>query len=171
MTCLRLMTLLILMTLGACGYQVPGQKTGWVGQGHQVLYVEYFVNRTAEPYLDNYLTESIIRQLARSRQFELTEDRQAADLVLTGSATRFEVDPVAYDRQDRIADYRTDLEIRARLLRLANGQVLWEDELRRSENYPAVDNKSRQLELRSQVARQAAARLAEDLQARLADAF
>jgi len=41
----------------------------------------------------------------------------------------------------------------------------------RSENYPAADDKNRQLEFRSRVAGLAAARLAEDLQARLVDAF
>jgi len=118
--------LLLLMVVGGCGYRVPAQKTAWVGLDHRLLYVEFFVNHTAEPYLDHFLTEAVVRQLARSRQFELTEDRQAADLVLTGSALRFESRPSAYDRQDRIAEYEAVLEIRARLEETGDGSVLWQ---------------------------------------------
>lgn len=171
MTILRILALLIFLLAGGCGYQVPGQQTGWGGQDGRFLYIDYFANRTAEPYLDHFLTESITRQMARSRQYELTEDRQAADLVLVGSAIHFGVHPAAYDQQDRITEYRTDLKIHARLLQSDEGRVLWQAELQQSENYTAVDDKSRQLELRSLAARQAAARLAEDLQASLANAF
>ena len=163
--------LLLLMVVGGCGYQVPGQKTAWVGLDHRLLYVEFFTNLTAEPYLDHLLTEAVIRQFARSRQFELTEDRQAADLVLNGSALRFESQPSAYDRRDQIAEYKAVLEIRARLMENGDGSVLWQEDLSRKENYPAADDKNRQLEFRSQVAGLAAVRLAEDLQARLVDAF
>ena len=57
--CLRL-----LVVAGGCGYQVPGQQTAWVGQDHRLLYVEFFVNHTAEPYLDHFLTEAVTRQFA-----------------------------------------------------------------------------------------------------------
>ena len=171
MTSLRILALVIFLLPGGCGYQVPGQQTGWGGQDGRYLYVDYFANRTAEPYLDHFLTESVTRQMARSRQFELTEDRQAADLILSGSAIRFEIHPAAYDQQDRISEYRTDLKIHARLLQSAEDRVLWQADLQQSESYTAVDDKNRQLELRSLAARQAAIRLAEDLQASLANAF
>ncbi len=169
---LRLLIILSLVALlGGCGYHTPGVDTAWVGQDGETLHVALFANRTAEPYLDNYVTEMVVRQLARSRRFELTEDRQAADHVLEGVVTRFESKATAFGSSDRIQDYKVTLTVQARLLDNRSDEVLWQDELSRSEHYLATIDKNQQLEEQAQSARLAAARLAEDLHARLYDAF
>lgn len=166
-----LMLMAALLLLGGCGYRVPGPDDAWVGQQGETLFIDLFANRTAELYLDNYLTEMVVRELSRSRLFEITEDRQAADLLLTGTVTDFKDRASAYGSGDRIADYSVELFVTARLARRDSGKVLWQDDLQRSENYPATADKNLQLELRARVAREAAGRLAEDLHARLLDAF
>jgi len=171
MSCRLLVLIASVLLLGGCGYRVPGQNDSWVGQQGETLYIELFANRTAEPYLDNYLTEMVVRQLSRSRLFEITEDRQAADLLLTGTITDFKDRASSYGSGDRIAGYSVELYVTARLASRDSGKVLWQDELQRSENYAATADKNLQLEARNLVAREAAGRLAEDLHARLLDAF
>ncbi len=169
---LRLLaTLIAAWLVTGCGYHTPGQDDAWIGGEGQSLFVDLMVNRTAEPYLDNYLTASIIRQLARSRLLELTEDRQHADLLLTGIVAGFESAATAYGRDDRITDYRVSIQVSVRLTEQNSGKVLWEDELRRSENFYATTDKNLQLEEQSQAARLVAERLAEDIHARLMGAF
>jgi len=169
---LRLLILLSLMALlGGCGYHTPGADTAWVGQEGETLHVALFANRTAEPYLDNYVTEMVIRQLSRSRRLELTEDRQAADLVLEGVVTRFENSASSFGSDDRIEDYRVTMDVQVRLVDNASTKVVWQDKLSRSEHYLATIDKNQQLEEQAHGARIAAARLAEDLHARLYDAF
>ncbi len=171
MRLLSLFLLSCLVLLGGCGYHTPGAGDAWVGGEGKTLYVELFANRTSEPYLDNHVTELVVRQLARSRQFELTEDRQTADLVLEGTVSRFESKATAFGQSDRIEDYKVTLTVQARLLENLSQEVLWQDALNRSERYAATADKNLQLEGQAQAARLAAARLAEDLRARLSNAF
>lgn len=169
---LRLLILLsLLMLLSGCGYHTPGTETTWVGKDGETLHVALFANRTAEPYLDNYVTEMVVRQLSRSRRLELTEDRQAADLVLEGVVSRFAAQASSFGSDDRIEDYKVTLDVQVRLLDNASAEVLWQEALSRSEHYQASVNKNQQLEEQAQAARLAAARLAEDLHARFYDAF
>lgn len=168
---LLLASLAVLLLLSGCGYHAPGADDAWVGRQGETVFIDLFANRTAEPYLDNYVTEMVVRQLSRSRLFEITEDRQAADLVLAGTIVSFRNRASAYGSDDRIVDYRISMQVTARLSKRETGEILWQDELRRREHYPATVDKNAQLEARSLVARQAAERLAEDLHARLHDAF
>jgi len=167
----RLILLCLVVLLAGCGYHTPGADTAWVGQDGETLHIALFANRTAEPYLDNYVTEMVVQQLSRSRRFELTEDRQSADLVLEGVVTRFENSASAFGSDDRIEDYKVTLEVQVRLVDNGSAKVVWQDELSRSEHYLATIDKNQQLEEQAQSARLAAARLAEDLHARFYDAF
>ncbi len=168
---LLVVVMLLACLTAACGYHTPGQGDRWIGGEGQTLFVDLMANRTAEPYLDNYLTASVIRQLARSRLFELTEDRQHADLLLTGIVADFDSAATAYGRDDHITDYRVSIRVSVRLTARGSGEVLWEDELRRRVNFYAATDKNQQLEDQSLAARQIAERLAEDIHARLLGAF
>jgi outer membrane lipopolysaccharide assembly protein LptE/RlpB len=163
--------LMFVLLVTGCGYHAPGHDESWVGGGGQTLFVDLFANRTPEPYLDNYVTGSVVRQLARSRLVELTEDRNRADLLLTGVITHFDSSATAYNRVDRISDYRISMRVSVRLSDRVSDQVVWQDELRLNKTYPATTDKNLQLEGRSLAAREATDRLAEDLYARLLDAF
>jgi hypothetical protein len=168
----RLLAVLMFSLLVAgCGYRTPGHDASWVGGDGRTLFIDLIANRTAEPYLDNYVTSSLVRELSRSRYVELTEDRQRADLLLSGFVTQFDSSATAYSADDRIADYSVSIVVVARLSDRMSGEVLWQDELRRSENYYASVNKNLQLEQQSLAARQIAERLAEDLNARLLNIF
>lgn len=164
-------SLFFVLLIAGCGYHVPGQGDSWVGGDGQTLYVELIANRTAEPYLDNFVTVSLVRQFSRSRLIELTEDQSHADLVLSGIVSRFDSSPRAYGRDDQITDYRVSMQVAVRLSDRASGEVLWQDELTRTENFFATADKNLQLEMQSRAAREVAARLAEDIHARLLDTF
>lgn len=166
-----LLALLPLVVPAACGYHTPGNSDAWPGGAGRTLYVELFGNRTVEPYLDSVVTDEVVRQLSRSRQLELTEERSRADLILSGTVTGFTRQAVAYGEQDKISEYQARLAIEAALTRRSDGTVLWRESLQRSEVYPALDDKSLQLEASTLAGRAAARRLAETLLARLHDAF
>lgn len=167
----KFLGLLLVLSLSACGYSVPGQGDAWVGGDARMVYVELFDNQTAQPYLENYLTEALVRELSRSRLFELTEQRERADLKLVGSITRFDSRALAHGIGDRITSYRASMQASARLVRTTGGEVVWQDRLQRSEDYLAAVDKSLQLDAESVAARQVASRLAEDLHAALLNSF
>lgn len=162
---------LVGLLLPGCGYHVPGADGQWVGQEGRTLYVELFVNRTAEPYLDTVLTDEISTQMARSRLVELTAQRSGADLVLSGEVTSFSSSASGYNPDDRISDYQAQMTATARLVRRSDNTVLWQGNLSRSETFSSRDDKGLQRVGESFAARVAARRLAEDLMARLLDDF
>jgi TolB-like protein len=172
MTRLGLVAMLYaLLTAVGCGYHAPVAGDPWVGQHGRTLCIELFANRTAEPYLDSIVTDEVSIQLARLRLVELVEDQAAADLLLTGTVTEFDSRALAYAADDEIGEYRARMTVKARLVRRSDGAVLWQEELRRSEIYPAQADKSLQQSVESLAARLIAKRIAEDLRARLLAAF
>lgn len=168
---LSLLAILAGLLAAGCGYHAPGADDRWAGTGGRTLYVELFANRTAEPYLDNVVTDAVARQMARTRLATLSEDRAAADLLLGGTITAFGSSAVAYDAADTISEYRADLAVRAQLIRSADGAVLWQGDLRRGETYAALADKGAQKAAESDAARIAAQRIAEDLLAHLLEDF
>jgi len=165
-----LLFLLVLLVLG-CGYHVPGASDPWVGGDSRVVYVQLFENTTAQPYLDNYMTDALVEALSRSRLFELTENVDAAEVLIGGTVDSFTSSAVSYSSTDTISDYLATMGITVKLVQNSNDQVLWQEKMSRSETYSAAVNKNLQLEGERLTARQVARRLAEDVRAQLLNNF
>lgn len=165
-----LLFLLVLLVLG-CGYHVPGASDPWVGGDARVVYVQLFENTTAQPYLDNYITDALVEELSRSRLFELTENVDAAEVLIGGTVDSFTSSAVSYSSTDTISDYLATMGITVKLVQNSNDQVLWQEKMSRSETYSAAVNKNLQLEGERLTARQVARRLAEDVRAQLLNNF
>lgn len=168
---MRIAAILLVVLLAGCGYHTPGSTESWVGGESRTVYVELFVNQTSEPYLENYMTDALIAQLSRSRLVRLTENLDLAEVVLSGEVKNFDSRSLTYGSQDRITSYRATMAVAAHLVRKGTGEVLWRQNMQRSEDYPATLNKNLQLEGQSLAARQTAQRLAEDLYAALLNSF
>ena len=168
---MRILLMLLALLVSGCGYHVPGTSDSWAGGDARVVYVQLFENMTAEPYLDNYMTDALVEELSRSRLFQLTENIDAAEVLISGTVDSFTSDAVSYSSSDRITDYRATMNITVRLLNNGNDQVLWQKKMGRSEDYSAAVNKNLQLEVERLTARQVARRLAEDIRAQLLNNF
>jgi outer membrane lipopolysaccharide assembly protein LptE/RlpB len=168
---MRYLLILLALFVSGCGYHVPGTSDSWVGGDARVMYVQLFENMTAEPYLDNYMTDALVEELSRSRLFVLTENVEAADVLIGGTVDDFKSNAISYSSSDRITDYRATMNITVRLLNNGNDQVMWQEKMRRSEDYAAAVNKNLQLEGERLTAREVAKRLAEDIRAQLLNNF
>jgi hypothetical protein len=167
MISLRFTALLLVALFVGCGYHTPGAVEKWVGGDARVVYIQLFVNQTSEPYLENYLTNALVAELARSRTIRVTENPDLADLVLRGEIRDFSSKSLAYGSKDRINAYRAAMSVEALLVRRGSDEVLWRQKRQRYEDYPATEDKNLQLEGQRLAAREIAQRLAEDLYASL----
>lgn len=167
MNMLKCLVLWGCLLITGCGYHVPGQGDDWVGKGERRLYIELFANRTTEPYLENFVTSEVVQKFSGSRLVDLTEERADAQLVLSGTVIDFFSSAEAYNATDSISEYRAGMTIKARLVRQATGEVLWQGDLRRDEDFPGVANKILLIEAQTIALKVASRRLAEDLYARL----
>jgi outer membrane lipopolysaccharide assembly protein LptE/RlpB len=168
---MRLILLLCFLVLAGCGYHTPGASDTWAGGEARVLYVQLFDNRTAEPYLDNYITDALIAELSLSRLVELTEHADQAELQLVGDVKAFKVTASSYGDSDQITEYNAAMTVSVRLLRKSSSEIIWQQSFQRSEDYLATVNKNLQLEGQRLAAILVSQRLAEDIQAGLINDF
>lgn len=129
------------LLLGGCGYHLPGRGSGLPPEV-QSLHIELFTNRTAEPFLENRITDSVTDRFARKRTLRLVEKRDLADAVLSGVVTGYNTTPISYDRNDVITEYRSTMTIAVTLRQTADDRVLWKGSVDWSEEYPASLDKS-----------------------------
>ena len=168
---MRIVMTLFVVLLAGCGYHSPGSSDSWVGGDARVLYVSLFDNQTAEPYLENYITDALVAELSRSRLVELTENPDLADVRLEGDVKDFSSSALAYGTSDQITDYRATMTVAVRLLKKDGNEILWRENLSRGEDYLATVNKNLQLEGERLAARQVSERLAEDIHSSLLKSF
>ena len=168
---MRIISVLLFLLLSACGYHTPGASDTWVGGEARTLYVQLFDNQTVEPYLENYITDALIAELAVSRLFELTENPDKADVRLAGNVKTFTDSAVSYGNSDQITEYSATMAVAVRLLDKNNSDIIWQRSLTRSEDYLATINKNLQLEGQRLAAIRVSQRLAEDIYASMLNSF
>ena len=168
---MRIISVLVLLLLSGCGYHTPGASDTWVGGEARTLYVQLFDNQTIEPYLENYITDALIAELAVSRLFELTENPDKADVRLAGNVKTFTDSAVSYGNSDQITEYSATMAVAVRLLDKNNSDIIWQKSLTRSEDYLATINKNLQLEGQRLAAIRVSQRLAEDIYASMLNSF
>jgi len=168
---MRIISVLLFLLLSGCGYHTPGVSDTWVGGEARTLYVQLFDNQTIEPYLENYITDALIAELAVSRLFELTENPDKADVRLAGNVKTFTDSAVSYGNSDQITEYSATMAVAVRLLDKNNSDIIWQKSLTRSEDYLATINKNLQLEGQRLAAIRVSQRLAEDIYASMLNSF
>ncbi|MGM0381460.1 MAG: LPS assembly lipoprotein LptE [bacterium] len=112
---------------------------GCAGGSHSIptnvrdLAVVPFDNSSAEPGLENILTDEIIQQLLAEGQLNLVKPEEA-DVILRGNIDRYRRIPMIYDERDRVQQYRVRVEINYKLIDPATDRALrtFEDIYRQS---------------------------------------
>lgn len=166
---LLLLSAMLLLLLTGCGYRFAGQVNN-LPDDVRTLYVELFVNRTFEPYLENRLTDQVVEEFARHRTLR-TVERKKADASLSGIIKSYVTGPVSYDRDDEITEYRSKLTLLATVRRTDTGKVLWKGALSWTEEYPASDDKIVQEDNEAAAIGVIVDRLAEELHFRVVENF
>lgn len=167
---MRILALICLtFSLLGCGYHFSGSQ-GLPG-GVKTIYLPLFVNRTAEPLLENRLTAQVSELLVRQAGVVQVSDRAQAEAVLQGEVNSYSSRAIAYDSQDAISEYRSSLEISAKLRQVTDGRLLWQTTLSWDSDYPAVADRMLQEDLEAEAISESSRRLAEELLARLQDDF
>jgi len=159
-----------LLCLFACGYHFTGNGKNLYPEVHS-LHIELFSNRTVEPFLENRITTSVIDRFARKRPEQVAGDRAGAEAVLTGTVTEYRTDPISYDRNDVITEYRSTMAISATLRQTSDDRVLWKGSLAWSEEYPASLDKAVQEDNEAAAIAIIAERLAQELYFRITENF
>ena len=120
--------LLLVAELSGCGYHLVG-TTSFLPEEIETLHVENFENQTRWVDMDQRLMEALTLEWVRRRRLRLVDNRENADVVLSGTIQRLAVIPVSYDEQGRANEYQMSLQAMVQLadIRGDEPEVLWED--------------------------------------------
>lgn len=170
---LRLWIILLcaVFLLGGCGYRLGGHPDEGYLRGVSTIAVDMFGNRSYEPYLEDYVTEALMERFARKTGLEVTENRQKADVVLSGDVTSYRSTAIAYDSNDKITEYQSEMVIHPILMRNSDGRVLWQGDLRWNEDYLANADRALEQDNEAEAQKTIAERLSDEVFFRIRDGF
>ncbi len=123
--------------LAGCGYTTRSQIAGpW-----RTIYVQPFANkiditdekadrqryRTYHPFLESDLTKSVVDRLILDGNLRIVREKDA-DLVLSGELIDYIRDPVRYDADSEVEEYRITLVVKISLKDTKKNELLWEED-------------------------------------------
>ena len=122
-----LLIALLALALSGCGYTMSrsSQESAPAAAGHKV-YVPMFANDTFEPLVEADVTAALKDELALDGRWTIT-DSADADLLVTGRVKTVDQQPLSYDKQERILEYRVRLEVDVKVTDVRTQKVLWKD--------------------------------------------
>ena len=159
-----------LLFLGGCGYQFS-EKASSLSDGGNRLYIELFGNKTAEPFLEDLVTNAVVTRFARKPEMDIVESWDMADTVLTGTVMGYSDSAISYGPGDRILEYRASLSVSATLRRAADGKALWKGQVVWDDEYRTNPDKGVQEDRKREIQSLIAERVAEELYFRILENF
>lgn len=76
-----------LLVLSACGYHFQGRDNPLKEMGVEKVYVAQFRNNTFRPGVEQLFSTAMIREIQKSRSFQLVNSEDQADAVLAGEVS------------------------------------------------------------------------------------
>jgi len=124
---------LLAFAFAACGYHLAGKVVSLPGGGRE-LAAPLMKNQTLEAGLEDIMTQELRQQLLSDGRVQV---RSSAPVELRGTLTRLLRTPLSFSDLGRVNVERVLVTAEFRLVRLSDGQVLWQSgELSSDEEYP-----------------------------------
>ncbi len=105
------LSLLLSLTLWGCGYQMAGRGASQLPPHLQTIAIPLFENNSSEPVIQRPFTEALRRAFITDGRLRLVNDKAGADLVMTGTLTKYWVRAVAFNVFDVATEYWVYLEM------------------------------------------------------------
>ena len=116
--------LMMLVFVAGCGYRLAARK-GDVGSG-QTIAVPTFINNSLTYRIEQRMSESIRKELARRTHYRVTSEA-TGDVVLRGEVLGYNTAPTVFDQSGRAAQYAVGLNLKVSITETATGKVLFEN--------------------------------------------
>jgi hypothetical protein len=102
--------LLLALTLWGCGYQMAGRGTSQLPPHLKTIAIPLFENKSGEPTIQRPFTEALRRAFITDGRLRLANNKAGADLVMTGTLTKYWIRAVAFNNLDVAIEYWVYLE-------------------------------------------------------------
>lgn len=160
----------LLALVGGCGYHPLNSTVMGSGTAVKSVYIPVFVNRSFRPNLEAILANSITDQFAL-RRGEWRIAGGGAEYILSGVILSYERTPVAYTRQDTVAEYRSTITTEITLKRNGAENALFKRRFSLFQHFPASTDISILQSGEDAAIQQICTRMAENIYVSLSDDF
>lgn len=109
------------LAAAACGYTLQGNLPAHI----QTVGVPIFVNRTAEPAVENTITRAVVEAFSNNGRLRVVNPDQA-DSILDGAVTGYELQSIAYDPSANVRAYRLLVTMDLRFRDVRENTVLFQ---------------------------------------------
>ncbi len=131
---------LLLLTLWGCGYQMAGQGASQLPPHLKTIAIPVFENNSSEPTIQRPFTEALRRAFITDGRLRLVNNKAGADLLVTGTLTKYWIRAVAFDTNDVAIEYWVYLEANVLVQDQVENQVYLKQKLKTRWDYQA-DNR------------------------------
>lgn len=119
----------------SCGYRVAG-KADLLPKNVHTISIPAFTNLTARYKLTDKLPQALAREFIARTRYQVVNDPQQADMVLTGAIINYMAYPTVFDqRTGRASGVQMNVTLQARVTERATGAILF--------NRPSFDARQR----------------------------
>lgn len=99
----------LLLLLPACGYHFT-PVGGIVPENAKTIAIPVFINGTYEPFIDTDVTKAVVDEFLADGRLKVV-DREAADIILKGTVTKFEITPTSYTADTYVQSYNVSIGV------------------------------------------------------------
>lgn len=161
----RLIAVLILLALPACGYRHPAADD----DRPVAIYHEMWENRTAEFGLESTLFQELTAWFLKNPMIVISESPQGADYILKGTVLSFQQPASAFAAHDRAVELRGILQVSLTLSDAKTGETIWQTPgYSRSEVFTVEADAFRTRDRKTVILERMSGEIAEDVYYRIA---
>ena len=102
--------LVMCLTLWGCGYQMAGRGASQLPPHLNTIAIPVFENNSGEPTIQRPFTAALRRAFITDGRLQLINNKSEADLVMTGTLTKYWIRAVAFNSLDVATEYWVYLE-------------------------------------------------------------
>ncbi len=124
--------LIVALICGACGYRVRG-SVGRLPAGIESLGIPTFRNMTSQFRIEQMISSALLREFSIRTRIPVNSSSTGIDAVLTGDIVSIRSTPVTFGTQKVGsqtfgATFMISVQISAKLVRLSDSAVLWQND-------------------------------------------
>ncbi len=134
------LALALSLMLWGCGYQMAGRSTSPLPPHLKTIAIPVFENSSAEPALQRPFTEALRRAFITDGRLRLVNDQNGADLVITGTLTKYWIRAVAFNQLDVAIEYWVYIEAQVKVMHRVNNRTYLKQKLKTRWDYLADDS-------------------------------
>jgi hypothetical protein len=129
--------LLLSLALWGCGYQMAGRGASQLPPHLKTIAIPVFENNSGEPTIQRPFTEALRRAFITDGRLRLVNNKAEADLVMTGTLTKYWIRAVAFNDFDVATEYWVYIEADVLVQDQVENQVYLKQKLKTRWDYLA----------------------------------